>query len=146
MSAIHGIRLGPRQRLLVYGVLSTVAVSGIAWIGFGFALDPEDFSGPLRAWRHRLLVLHGVSAYGLLWLAGTLFPRHQHGAWRARRNRASGGLLSGALLALALGGLALYYPPHEDWRDALSLLHQALGVALILLLPLHVRAGTLQTN
>jgi hypothetical protein len=46
--------------------------------------------------------------------------------------------LSVALVLLAVSGLALYYPPHEDWRDAFSMLHQVLGVALVLLVPLHV--------
>jgi hypothetical protein len=41
-------------------------------------------------------------------------------------------------MLLAGSGLTLYYPPHEDWRDAFSLTHQVLGVALVLLLPLHV--------
>ncbi len=141
MSRARGIRLGRRQRLLVYCSVILAVVSGIAWIGLGLALDPQDFSDPLRVWRHRTLALHGVSAYVLLWTAGTLFPQHQRGAWLARRNRVSGGLLSGLLLALALGGLALYYPPDENWRDAFSLSHQAMGVALALLLPLHVRAG-----
>jgi hypothetical protein len=49
--------------------------------------------------------------------------------------------LSLALLLLAASGLTLYYPPHEDWRDAFSMLHQILGAALVLLLPLHVWLG-----
>ena len=141
MSRINDIHLGPRHRLLIHGSVSIVAISGIAWIGCGLALDPGDFTDPLRVWRHRMLVLHGMSAYGLLWAAGTLFPRHQRGAWLARRNRLSGSLLSGVLLALAVGGLLLYYPPDENWRGAFSLSHQALGFAMVLLLLLHVRSG-----
>ena len=58
-----------------------------------------------------------------------------------RRNRASGLALTGALLLLALSGLTLYYPPHEDWRDVFSLFHQVLGVSIALLIPVHVWAG-----
>ena len=95
----------------------------------------------MRGWRHRLPVLHGVAAYVLVWLTGSLLALHQMGNWRARRNRASGLVLSGALLLLALGGLTLYYPPHEDWRDAFSLFHQVLGASVAVLVPLHIRLG-----
>ncbi|MBI2312454.1 MAG: hypothetical protein HYU77_08130 [Betaproteobacteria bacterium] len=141
MSAFPDIRLPPLQRRLIFAALAIVVLSGIAWIGMGLRLDPLDFTNPLRAWRHRLLVLHAISAYALLWLVGTLFPHHQHGAWRARRNRVSGGALTGTLLALVVTGLTLYYPPHEGWRNALSLVHQGLGLALALLVPIHVTAG-----
>jgi hypothetical protein len=42
------------------------------------------------------------------------------------------------LLALAMSGLTLYYPPHEDWRNAFSTAHQMLGMSFALILPLHI--------
>lgn len=133
-----GMHLSPSARRQVLAACGLVALSGVLWIVIGWNLDAEDYSDPLRAWRHRVLVLHGVAAYVLLWIVGRLYTLHQQGNWRAQRNRASGLGLSVALLLLAGSGLTLYYPPHEDWRDALSLLHQVVGVALVLLLPLHV--------
>lgn len=133
-----GMHLSPSARRQVLAACGLVALSGVLWIVIGWNLDAEDYSDPLRAWRHRVLVLHGVAAYVLLWIVGRLYTLHQQGNWRAQRNRASGMGLSVALLLLAGSGLTLYYPPHEDWRDALSLLHQVVGVALVLLLPLHV--------
>lgn len=133
-----GMHLGPSARRLVLGAIWLVVLSGVLWIALGFYLDADDYSDPLRTWRHRVLVLHGVAAYLLLWVIGRLFSLHQQGNWQAQRNRASGLGLSVALLLLAGSGLTLYYPPHEDWRDALSLLHQVVGVALVLLVPLHV--------
>lgn len=133
-----GMHLGPSARRQVLAACSLVALSGVLWIAIGWNLDAEDYSNPLRAWRHRVLVLHGVAAYVLLWIAGRLYALHQQGNWRTQRNRASGLTLSAVLLLLAGSGLMLYYPPHEDWRDALSMLHQVLGVALVFLLPLHV--------
>lgn len=136
-----GVRLGPRPRWLVQGVCWAAILSGLLWIGLGWGLNPDDFADPLRGWRHRLLVLHGMAAYALLWVTGSLLVLHQMGNWRARRNRASGLALTGVLLLLALSGLTLYYPPHEDWRDAFSLFHQVLGVSIALLIPVHVWAG-----
>lgn len=133
-----GMHLAPSARRQVLAACWLVILSGVLWIVIGWNLDAEDYSDPLRGWRHRVLVLHGVAAYVLLWIAGRLYALHQQGNWRAQRNRASGLAMSVALLALAGSGLTLYYPPHEDWRDAFSMLHQVLGVALALLLPLHV--------
>jgi len=135
------MRLGPRARLQVLLACWLVILSGLLWIVLGWDLDPEDYSNPLRTWRHRLLVLHGVAVYLLLWVIGRLFTLHQQHNWRAGRNRASGLILSGALLLLAISGLSLYYPPHEDWRDAFSLFHQILGASLALALPLHAWLG-----
>lgn len=133
-----GMHLAPSARRQVLAACGLVILSGVLWIVIGWNLDARDYSDPLRGWRHRVLVLHGVAAYVLLWIVGRLYALHQQGNWRAQRNRASGLAMSVALLVLAGSGLALYYPPHEDWRDAFSMLHQALGVALALLLPLHV--------
>jgi len=133
-----GMHLGPQARRQVLAACWLVALSGAIWMSMGWNLDPEDYGSPLRTWRHRMLVLHGVAAYVLLWIVGRLYALHQQGNWRARRNRASGLALSAALLLLACSGLTLYYPPHEDWRDAFSLFHQVLGLSLALLVPLHV--------
>ena len=136
-----GTRLGSQVRRTVHTACWIAILSGLLWIVLGWMLDPQDFVSPLRGWRHRLLVTHGVSAYVLLWVAGSLLALHQMGNWRARRNRASGVALTGALLLLALSGLTLYYPPHEDWRDAFSLFHQVLGASIALLVPLHIKLG-----
>lgn len=141
MSLIRGLVISRNYRRLIYAAVVLVAITGLGWIMLGFALDPEDFSDPLRLWRHRLLITHGCAAYLLLWLAGSLFPQHQWGAWKARRNRGSGTVLTSILLLLAISGLMLYYPPGDDWRDAESLVHQVGGGLLVLMLPLHVVLG-----
>ena len=136
-----GVRLGPQVRRLVHAACWIAILSGLLWIALGWGLDPQDFTHPLRGWRHRLLVLHGAAAYVLLWLTGSLLTLHQMGNWRARRNRTSGLALTGVLLLLAFSGLTLYYPPHEDWRNIFSLTHQVLGGIVALLVPLHIRLG-----
>lgn len=135
------MQLGSSARRQVLAACWLVALSGLLWIILGWNLEAEDYNNPLRSWRHRALVLHGVAVYGLLWITGRLYALHQQSNWRAQRNRASGLVLSLVLLILAGSGLTLYYPPHEDWRDGFSWLHQGLGVALVVLLPLHIWLG-----
>ena len=85
-----GVRLGTRTRWLVQAACWAAILSGLLWIVLGWGLNPEDYTHPLRSWRHRLLVAHGITAYVLLWVTGSLLVLHQMGNWRARRNRASG--------------------------------------------------------
>lgn len=139
MSGAFGVRLGQRERGALYAIVLGVTASGLGWMALGVGLDAAGFDDPRHAWRHRLLVGHGCFAYGLLWLTGSLLPRHQIGAWRARRNRVAGAALSALLLALAASGLALYYPPFDTVVFSLS--HQIAGVLLVAVLPAHILLG-----
>ncbi len=137
-----GVRLSPSARhTVLIGSLFVIA-SGIAWMALGWMVDAQDYADPLHTLRHRILVLHGITAYVLVWMAGRLSNLHQQGNWRAHRNRGNGLLLSTTLALLAVSGLCLYYPPHEDWLASISQLHQILGIVLALLLPLHLLAAS----
>jgi hypothetical protein len=138
---VRGVVISPLYRRCIYALAGLIVLTGLAWMVLGYFLHPDDFSDPLRLWRHRVLVAHGCAAYGMVWVLGTLFPQHQWGAWKARHHRWSGGVLSLVLLLLALTGLLLYYPPADEWRDAYSLLHQVLGGLFVLALPLHAVLG-----
>jgi hypothetical protein len=136
-----GVHLSPFARNTVLLCSLLVIVSGVAWMVLGWLVDAQDYADPLHTLRHRMLVLHGIAAYVLVWMAGRLSNLHQQGNWRAHRNRGNGLLLTAVLALLAVSGLCLYYPPHEDWHEAISQLHQGLGIALALLLPLHLLAA-----
>ncbi|MBU1215679.1 MAG: hypothetical protein KKF58_01525 [Gammaproteobacteria bacterium] len=136
-----GVRLSSSARNTVLLCSLLVIASGAAWMILGGMVDTQNYADPLHTIRHRMLVLHGVAAYVLVWMAGRLSSLHQQGNWRAHRNRRNGALLTAVLALLAVSGLCLYYPPHEDWREAISQLHQGLGIALALLLPLHLLAA-----
>lgn len=136
-----GVRLSPFARNTVLLCSLLVIASGVAWMVLGGLMDEQDYTDPLHTLRHRMLVLHGITAYALLWMVGRLSNLHQQGNWRAHRNRLNGLLLTAVLALLAVSGLCLYYPPHEDWREAISQLHQGLGIALAMLLPLHLLAA-----
>lgn len=136
-----GVRLSPFARNTVLLCSLLVIASGMAWMALGWLVDEQDYADPLHTLRHRMLVLHGITAYALVWMAGRLSNLHQQGNWRAHRNRRNGLLLTAVLALLAVSGLCLYYPPHEDWHETISGLHQGLGIALALLLPLHLLAA-----
>lgn len=132
----------PGLRRLVLAALAPVVVSGLAWLALDSALDPQDYADPLRGWRHRALVVHGVFAYGLLWALGLLFALHRRRAGGTWFRRTSGALLGAAFLVLIVTALVLYYPPGDGWRAIAGRLHQALGLGLPLLAAAHLGRRT----
>ena len=74
-----------------------------------------------------------------------LLSGHVRFAWRACRNRENGSLFLGAFGILTLTGYGLYYAGAESLRAWTSWIHLAVGLALPLLLILHIWLGK-QTN
>jgi len=136
-----GVRLSSSARNIVLVCSLIVITSGLAWMVLGGMVDMQDYGDPLHVLRHRMLVLHGIAAFILVWMAGRLSNLHQQGNWRANRNRRNGLLLTAVLALLGISGLCLYYPPHEDWHAPISQLHQGLGIVLALLFPAHLWAA-----
>jgi len=74
-------------------------------------------------------------------LLGTLLVFHIPLAWRARRNRRTGGSLFAVLAFLIGTGYALYYSGSENLRAWMSWSHLWVGLALPLFIALHVWRG-----
>ena len=85
--------------------------------------------------------IHGAAAMAILVLVGMLLTGHVRFAWRARRNRCNGSLFLGAFGILTLTGYGLYYAGGESLRAWTSWIHLAVGLALPLLLILHIWLG-----
>lgn len=137
MSAPHigAIALPAWQRRAIYlsGVL--LLASGMGWLIVAWPSSSE-LSSAARAAATWLLRLHGVAAYVVLVVVGTVLPVHLRMGWSRRRNRWSGSLLVALLLCLALTGLWLYYGP-EGGREGVSTSHWLLGLVLPVWLLLH---------
>jgi len=85
--------------------------------------------------------IHGAAAMAILILVGMLLTGHVRFAWRARRNRGNGSLFLGAFAILTVTGYGLYYAGGEGLRAWTSWIHLAVGLALPLLLILHIWLG-----
>lgn len=88
--------------------------------------------------------IHGAAAMAILVLIGMLLTAHVRVAWRARRNRGNGSLLLSALAVLTITGYGLYYAGGESLRAWTGWIHLAVGLALPLILVLHVLLGKKQ--
>ncbi len=138
----NGVRLGSTHRAWLFGAFAAAFATGTAWwvLHHWFPTSGEFGAAPHPA-EHWLIRLHGAAALFTLVLLGSLLTHHVRRAWLAGRNRRSGGLLLAFNGLLALTGYALYYAGSESLRATAGNTHLALGLALPLLLILHMAFG-----
>ena len=133
------IRLKRFQRSFLYAVLALLFLTGTAWAYWNYLVpEPRDFESSAKAWAMKI---HGGGAMAILVLVGMLLTGHVRFAWRVRRNRGNGSLFLGAFGILTVTGYGLYYAGGESLRAWTSWIHLAVGLALPLLLILHIWLG-----
>ena len=88
-----------------------------------------------------VMKIHGAAAMAVLVLVGMLLSGHVRFAWRARRNRANGSLFLGVFAVLTVTGYGLYYAGGEMLREWTSWIHLVVGLALPILLLIHIFLG-----
>jgi len=126
------MRLPASLRGALYATGGLVAASGSLW------LVVHDGSRRLAV---ACIEVHGVTAMALLVLIGAAAALHVPTGWRERRNRASGAILSTALIVLVATGAVLYYAGDDVARNAASVAHWTVGLAAVALAGLHVWLG-----
>lgn len=125
-------RLPLAQRILLYGSLLVLLLTGVAWE----ALSP----GP---WAAVLMRVHGALAMLTLVLIGTLATQHIPAGWASLKNRWSGILLLGAMAWLVVSGYLLYYAGGESLRRVASQSHLWVGLAAGVMVGLHIRRSAI---
>jgi hypothetical protein len=143
MKRVHfSLALPKWHEWLVYLAVGLLTVTGLAWLWFDrFGKVRGEFGpeqNPALPW---LLLGHGIVAYTFLVVAAMLVPVHARLGWNALRNRRSGLTLFATGLLLAATGLLLYYSTAEGLRSVSSFVHWAIGIALPVLLGVHVIRG-----
>ena len=136
------IRFPPQHKRSLYAVFMLLWVSGALWLTFHYFLRvPSEFgvqAHPLESWWLRL---HGLASFAALIALGSVLPVHARRAWQLKKNRATGLSMKIIFIWLAATGYALYYFASEANEAWLPLLHWVVGLALPLLLILHIRRG-----
>ena len=134
------MRLNPYFLWAVYSAFVLLFVSGTAWL---LADQLKDgVNGELwQAAGASLLMIHGGTAMATLLLLGALFPLHMQRGWRARKNRLTGSTMITFNAILIVTAFGLYYLGSEALRPWISDAHIAVGLALPLLLFVHVMLG-----
>ncbi len=139
------MRLDPYLRWAVYGALAALFVTGAAWL-VADALKDSERGEAWQAVAANLLMLHGGGAMVVLVLYGALFPLHIRRGWRARNNRITGAAMVTFNALLAVTAFGLYYAGADELRRWIGNAHIAVGLALPILLLVHVLLGRRSTR
>ena len=142
----HGQLNGPArlpawQRRVVYASFAVLALTGLGWLGVHFLVAQSDDGLAHSAAKLWAIRAHADAALCTLVMVGSLMPHHMRAAWHMRKNRASGALVAGVMLLLALTGYAISYAPEGLVRQWSAWSHWAVGAAVPLLLLAHVLLG-----
>jgi len=133
------IRLKALQKYFLYAVLALLFLSGVTWAYWNYlAASPGDFETSAKAWAMKI---HGAAAMAVLVMIGMLLNGHVRFAWRARRNRPNGSVFLSAFAVLMITGYGLYYAGGERLRAWTSWIHLTVGLALPILLLIHIFLG-----
>lgn len=145
MAALNPLRSW--QYRLLYATAAALALSGLGWLAVHYlwGAGADQLPHPLEPW---LMRLHGAAAFAALFLMGVLAAGHVPQGWRMAtrsphlRQRWASQRRTGLALCLlgAAGGACgylLYYFAPEPIRAPLGWVHAALGLLLVLVLPLH---------
>jgi hypothetical protein len=124
-------------RRAIYVVCALLWASGCAWllVHFFFPMMTAFGPGP-NPWEPVFLHIHGWVAVCGVFLLGWLTAGHISDRWRQSRNRVTGFSLAGFAVILTLSGYALYYST-DHFHDVAAALHEALGVAAVIIALLH---------
>jgi hypothetical protein len=136
------IRLGEWHQTYLYGMGSVLILSGALWLLFHYYVRiPGEFGPTLHPLEPWLLSIHGISSAGLLIGFGSVMPGHVRRAWNAARNRFTGSIFFGVMLALIVTGYLLYYVGNETARSFLSIFHWVVGFGLPVFAGWHIWRG-----
>jgi hypothetical protein len=132
------MKIKRRLKLILPSTLTLMYLTGVlTWVlGHWFQTDhgfgPE--SSPFKIW---WLQIHSIISLWFLVLFGFLFHSHVIPAWKRRKRRLSGGLLTGTLIFLALTVPGLFYLTNESLKSSVALVHTYVGLVLLFIFLFH---------
>lgn len=134
------MRLSFRFRWALYAVFAALFVTGTVWLAADAWKDQPD--GELwQSIAANLLMVHGGAAMVVLLMLGALAPLHVQRSWRAGKNRVMGGVMVTCTAVLIVTAFGLYYAGSDLVRPWMSRVHYGLGLALPILLTIHIWWG-----
>ena len=148
MSRAHP-HLARWQWMAILVVATLLLATGAAWLALHYTAGAGELPHPLEPW---LMRLHGLAAFGALFMLGVLAGAHIPHGWRHgsrhRRGRQRGtGVALCTLGALGVAtGYALYYFAPDTVRPFLGWTHAGVGTAMTALGVFHQRTRSRSTR
>ena len=142
MAGEYGSLLSRRISGALLAALAVLWVSGVIWLLLHYLLaKPGEFGVIRHPFEAPVLLLHGVVAMLALFLLGWFAGRHA-GAASSGRRVASGWLLTVLTGVLVVAGCAQLFLTSAVWQSATAVLHEVLGVALLVPVLAHGRRAS----
>jgi hypothetical protein len=133
------LRLDPVFRYALYAAFAVLFLTGVVWLVADRLKDSDSEFGQEAA--ATLLMAHGGGAMITLMMLGALVPVHLRYGWRKRKNLVTGITVATVNTALIVTAFGLYYLGSEAVRPWMSDVHNALGLAIPVLLVGHIWWG-----
>ena len=138
---IERTRIGNLHRWILYLTTGVIWLSGLIWILFHYFGVHHTDAGEIHSSMEPLAMkIHGAAAMAFMIVIGSLIPVHVRRGLALKRNLFSGIFLIANCAVLIMTGWVLYYLGTEQIRNVVSLIHWILGLALPLLIYLHILA------
>lgn len=142
MAGEYGSLLSRRISVALLAALAVLWVSGVIWLLLHYVFaQPGEFGVIRHPLEAPVLLLHGVIAMLALFLLGWFAGRHA-GAASSGRRVGSGWLLTVLTAMLVLAGCALLFLTSATWRANVAVVHEVLGVALLVPVLVHGRRAS----
>lgn len=133
----YGVLLSRRISAVLLVALAALWVSGVAWLLLHYVwATPGEFGVIRHPMEAPVLLAHGLIALLTLFVLGWFAGRHT-GAATSGRRVASGWLLTGLTGLLVVAGCAQLFLTSAAWQSGSAVVHEILGVALLLPLWAH---------
>ena len=135
-------KLSTHHRRWVYFSALGLWITGAVWLlAHYFFRDADNLAAlvhPAEPWSMKI---HGGLAMLFLIVMGSLATIHMRLGWRRKKNRISAAALLAFIGTLMLSGYLLYYASGESLRSWMSVFHWVAGLALPMVLVMHIYLG-----
>ena len=142
MAGEYGSLLSRRISVALLAALAVLWVSGVIWLLLHYVFaQPGEFGVVRHPLEAPVLLVHGVIAMLALFLLGWFAGRHA-GAASSGRRVGSGWLLTVLTTVLVVAGCAQLFLTSAIWQANIAVVHEVLGVALLLPVFVHGRRAS----
>lgn len=126
---------------ILYICLSSSLITGLLFFIFNEWIVVEGEFGPVKhPYQHRILIFHGLSAFILMMILGSIFTNHIPLGWKTKKLKKAGMILASFASIQIITAFLLYYMSGEA-RDYVKYLHLIIGTLLPFALIFHIVLG-----
>jgi len=135
------MKLGFRLKFTLLLTLASLYTTGVlTWVLSNWFQVRTSFGTEAPVMRVIWLQVHSIISLWFLILFGYVFHSHVRPAWKRRKKRLTGSLLTGTLIFLSATVPGLFYLTNESLKDSVALIHTYVGLVAVVIFFVHYTA------